>query len=74
MLRPCNLIHTVGMRYPIDVVFLRRDGQVLSVAAEVPPLRMRGCWRAHAVLELAAGEAARCAIRPGMMLPLEALR
>jgi uncharacterized membrane protein (UPF0127 family) len=74
MLRPCNLIHTVGMGYAIDVVFLRRDGLVLHVAPDVPPLRMRGHWRAHSVLELAAGEAARCAIRPGMVLPLEALR
>lgn len=74
MLRPCNLIHTVGMGYAIDVVFLRRDGLVLQVAPHVRPLRVRGHWRAHSVLELAAGEAERCGILPGMVLPLEARR
>ena len=73
LLRPCNLIHTVGMRYPIDVVFLRRDGLVLEVARELAPGRMRGRWGAHSVLELAGGEAARCAIVAGLTLPVGAL-
>ena len=73
LIRPCNMIHTIGMGYPIDVVFLRRDGTVLKVAPAVPPLRMRSHWRAHSVLELAAGEADRCAIVPGMQLPLGGL-
>ena len=69
---PCNLIHTLGMGYAIDVVFLRRDGLVLKVASHVAPRRVRGHWGASAVLELAAGEAARCAIAPGLRLPLGA--
>ena len=73
LIRPCNMIHTVGMAYPIDVVFLRRDGLVLRVAEAVAPRRMRSHWRAHCVLELAAGEAQRCAIGPGLTLPIGAL-
>jgi len=71
---PCNMVHTLGMGYPIDVVFLGRDGLVLKVAPHVGPRRMRGCLRAHSVLELAAGEAARQAIAPGMSLSVGALR
>lgn len=74
LLQGCNLIHTIGMRYPIDVVFLRRDGRVLKVAAAVPPRRMCGHLRAHYVLEMAAGEAARCAIAPGLSLPITTLQ
>lgn len=70
LLRPCNMVHTVGMRYPIDVVFLSRSGQVLKVAPAVAPRRAASHWRSHAVLELAAGEAARCHIVPGTMLAL----
>lgn len=73
LIRPCNMVHTVGMGYALDIVFLRRDGMVLKVAQAVPPLRMRGHWRAHCVLELAAGEADRCAIVPGLSLPIGAL-
>lgn len=69
---PCNMVHTVGMGYPIDVVFLRRDGLVLKVAPRVAPRRMRGHLRAASVLELAAGEAARCGIAPGVVIPVEA--
>ncbi|MET3119965.1 uncharacterized membrane protein (UPF0127 family) [Undibacterium sp. GrIS 1.8] len=74
LLQPCNLIHTVGMRYPIDVIFLRRDGMVLKVATAVAPRRVSGHLRAHCVLELAAGEAARCTITPGMILPIASLQ
>lgn len=73
LIRPCNMIHTIGMGYPIDVIFLGRDGTVLAVAPAVPPRRMRAHLRAHSVLELAAGEAARCAIAPGLALPVREL-
>lgn len=73
LIRPCNMIHTLGMRYPIDVVFLRRDGLVLKVAPAVAPRRMRSHFGAHCVLELASGEAQRCAIVPGLTLPIGAM-
>jgi uncharacterized membrane protein (UPF0127 family) len=69
LLPSCRLIHTVGMAYPIDVVFLRRDGMVLKVAKAVVPGRASGHWRAHSVLELAAGEADRHGIACGVSLP-----
>jgi uncharacterized membrane protein (UPF0127 family) len=47
------------MRFPIDVVFLDRDLNVLDVVEDVPPWRMTGRRGARAVLELAAGGAAR---------------
>jgi uncharacterized membrane protein (UPF0127 family) len=73
LIRPCNMIHTVGMRYCIDVVFLARDGTVLRVARSVGPRRVRAHLRAQSVLELAAGEADRLAIVPGALLPVGAL-
>lgn len=73
LLQSCNMVHTLGMRYPIDVIFLRRDGLVLKVASDVEPRRARAHLRSHCVLELAAGEAARCGIAPGLTLPIVAL-
>lgn len=73
LLRPCNMIHTFGMRYPIDVLFLRRDGLVLKIAEAVVPRRTRSHLRAHGVLELAAGEARRCGIVLGAVLPIHSL-
>jgi uncharacterized membrane protein (UPF0127 family) len=57
LIRPAPSIHTFFMRFPIDVVFLSRQGEVLKIAEHVGPWRTRSCRHAHAVLELAAGEA-----------------
>jgi uncharacterized protein len=69
LIAPCSSIHTVGMAYPIDVVFLDRDARVLRVCAAVRAGRMRFRFRAHAVLELASGAAQRQRLTPGTRLP-----
>lgn len=70
LLLSCRMIHTIGMQYPLDLVYLARDGRVLKVTAALAPRRMDGHWRARHVLEMAAGEAARCRIAPGVTLAL----
>ncbi len=56
-------IHTLGMRFALDLVWLDRHGRALRIDRAVPPRRLRGCRRAHAVLELPPGAAA--GLRPG---------
>lgn len=73
LLLPCRLIHTFGMRYPIDVVYLGRDGKVLKISPALAPGRIDGHWGAHSVLEMGAGASARCGIARGAALPLAAL-
>ncbi len=68
LLHPAGSVHTLFMRFPIDVVFLDRDDRVLHVAADVRPWRFVGKRRARSVLELAAGEAARRGIEIGTMI------
>ena len=70
LLRPAPSIHTWFMRFPIDAVFLDAELRVLRVRSEMRPWRMAGERGARAVLELAAGEAERCGIRPGERLRL----
>lgn len=69
LIQPCNMIHTVGMRYAIDVVFVDRAWHVVQVAAQVSPRRMRHCLRAWAALELAGGQAAAWGVQAGLPLP-----
>jgi uncharacterized protein len=68
LIRPTSSIHTFFMRFPIDAVFLSRDGEVLNVKPNVGAWRARFCRGAHSVLELPAGEAARRDIAPGAQL------
>jgi uncharacterized membrane protein (UPF0127 family) len=48
----CRAIHTFGMRFPLDVLFLAEDATVIDLRRELPPRRFAACARASAVLEL----------------------
>jgi hypothetical protein len=65
VIAPTNLVHTFAMRFPIDILFMARDGRVLKVSANVPRRRIAGSLRAFAVIELAAGQAAASDTRAG---------
>jgi uncharacterized protein len=65
LIRPAPSIHTFFMRFPIDVVFLSRQGEVLKIAENVAPWRARSCRHSYVVLELAAGEAGRRGLAVG---------
>jgi uncharacterized membrane protein (UPF0127 family) len=58
LLPRCRSVHTFGMRFPLDLVWLDRDGRALRVDEGVPPRRARRCREAAAVLEVHAGGAA----------------
>ena len=51
VLAACNAVHTFGMRFPIDVVFLDEDGLPQAIYRAVPPRRVLVCRRAVAVIE-----------------------
>jgi uncharacterized membrane protein (UPF0127 family) len=70
LLAPCFAVHTVGMRFPIDVVFLDRDGKVVRVVPQLQPWRIAVSLRARAVVELSAGTAAASHIQVGDFLYL----
>ena len=66
LLSPCNSIHTVGMRYRIDAVYLDRAWRVLRVDDALEIGRVWPMQRgARHVLELSAGCAKRHAIKVG---------
>jgi uncharacterized membrane protein (UPF0127 family) len=64
-LSPCGSVHTFFMRFPIDVIFLDRDGRVVKVIDSMRPWRTALGGGGRDALELNAGEAARLGIEPG---------
>ncbi|MDA8194635.1 MAG: DUF192 domain-containing protein [Thermaerobacter sp.] len=51
-----NAIHTFFMRFPIDVVFVDREGRIVRIVKRVPPWRMGPvAWSAAWTVELPAG-------------------
>lgn len=67
-LAPCASVHTVFMRYAIDVAFVDRSGRVIEIVRDLKPFRAAWCWRAHAAVEFAAGGAQRHGLRTGRTL------
>lgn len=65
MLIRTKQVHMIGMRFPIDSIYLSRRGCVLRVKTlspgQIGPFVPRARW----VLEVPAGEAARLGIAPG---------
>lgn len=53
---PSKGIHTIGMKFPIDVVFLDKSNVVLGIISELVPYRISAVrLRGHSVLELPKG-------------------
>lgn len=71
IIAPCQAVHTVGMKFAIDVVFVDRAGRVVKVRERVRPFRIAGALSAFATIELPAGDLGG-ALRPGDTLALRA--
>ena len=52
LLPRCRCVHTFGMRFALDLVFLDRAGRVVGLRHGAPPRRIAFCSDATAVLEL----------------------
>lgn len=70
-LTPCEGVHTIGMKFPIDVLFLDKRRKVIKIRAAMQRWRMSACLSAHSVLELPSGMAAATRTVAGDQLVLE---
>lgn len=68
---PCEGVHTFGMNFPIDVLFLSKDRRVLKIRDNMVRGRMSFCLRAHSVLEIPAGTAGETGTEVGDQLDFE---
>lgn len=68
---PCEAVHTIGMKFPIDVLFLNKKLRVLKVRHSMPRWRMSASLLAHSVLELPSGTALAAQTVAGDQLEFE---
>ena len=61
----CWSVHTFTMRFPLDLIWLDKRGEVVRIDENVPPRRARMCVRARSVVETNAG-AARSFVAAGL--------
>ena len=70
VIAPCSSIHTFFMRFPIDVIFVARDGRVLKTYAAVERSRIAFRVGAFAAIELPVAAIANADTKRGDMLQL----
>ncbi|MFK7888004.1 MAG: DUF192 domain-containing protein [Gammaproteobacteria bacterium] len=68
-IKPCNSIHTFGMRFDIDVLFLDDEQRIVRAVTALKPWRC-ALARASSVVELAAGSIDRLELQIGERLHL----
>ncbi len=53
LIKPCKGVHTFGMKFPIDVIFLDRENKVLAIRKNLKPNALTRIFiKAASVLEL----------------------
>ena len=70
---PCEAVHSFGMKFAIDVVYLDRKKRVRKLRKEMVPRRLSACLTAHSVLELPVGMIESSRTEPGDQLEFEKL-
>lgn len=66
LIKPCMGVHTFGMRFPIDVIFLDKQNKVIATTKDMTPNRMSALhFSADSVLELSAGVLDSCEVSTG---------
>ena len=70
-INPCKGVHTLGMLFPIDLLFLDREKRVVHLEEHVRPFRIsKVCLNARSVLELPAHTVDRTGTRIGDQLEI----
>lgn len=70
ILQPCRWVHTVGMRFNLDVAYLDDEGRVVK-AVHMQRNRVGiPAWQASTVLEAEAGAFARWGLRVGDIIEI----
>jgi uncharacterized membrane protein (UPF0127 family) len=68
---PCEAVHTFGMRFPIDVLFVNRKKVVVKIRPNLMRGRIAISFRAYSVLELPAGRLLETGTQRGDQLEFE---
>lgn len=58
MLTRCSSVHTFGMKYALDLLFIGEGGEVLMSCRDVGPGELRSCPQAFCVVERASSDGA----------------
>ncbi|UWG98028.1 DUF192 domain-containing protein [Dehalobacter sp. DCM] len=68
---PCSQVHTFGMKFNIDVLFLTQNNQIVAIEQKMTPGKMSKIVKnSHHVLELRAGATSQFGLHIGNQLEI----
>ena len=70
VIEDCRWIHTIGMRFPLDVAYLDEDGEVIKTVRMKRHRLGAPVWHARCVIEAEAGAFARWNLHVGLLVEL----
>ena len=71
VIKPCSSVHTFGMKYSLDIVFMDKNNRVLRIVSNLPPNRIACCSGGSYVLEFAGGSLEAAEITVGDYLQID---
>jgi uncharacterized membrane protein (UPF0127 family) len=72
---PCHGVHTIGMMYALDLIFLDRNHKVVEIEEHVRPFRIsKVSFKAESVLELPVHTVFRTETHVGDQLEISTVR
>ncbi|MFN8577842.1 MAG: DUF192 domain-containing protein [Candidatus Sericytochromatia bacterium] len=71
-LTPCNSIHMMFMKFPIDIIFLDRKNKIIHITENIQPWKIsKIVFMAQSVLELPVGSVSKTDSKVGDKLTIE---
>ncbi len=69
VIKPCNCIHTLFMRFAIDVLFVDKNNKVVKALKKLGPFRFSKLyWKSQIVIELPPGKLTSSQTQDGDLL------
>lgn len=68
IIAPCSSVHTIGMKFSIDVIFVDTNKVIVKMVKELKPFRMASANKAKYTIEVAAGMAQQKNLKLGDQL------
>lgn len=71
-LTPCNSIHMMFMKFPLDILFLDRKNKIIHITKDIKPWKIsRVVFKAQSVLEVPAGTVENTKSNVGDIIKIE---
>lgn len=74
LFKKCNSIHMIGMKIPLDILFLSSNGIILKCVSDLKPWRMAACMKSAMTLELPSGSIEHLGLKLNMKLEIKECR